>query len=145
MDLLPAHKDPFRIPIKPRRSFWWYLRRVIFFGFLAGVVYTVVMLNRSCSYDNRYDDLTLTTLKNVTPIRTNEKPTLGIAFGGGGVRGFMHLGRLKHWKRQISKPMSSSARQQARLSPRFTLQDKASTKCKPVRTRWTVIKSTRSR
>jgi NTE family protein len=52
-----------------------------------------------CARPNRYDDLTIVPLEEVRP-RTNrsagqEGPLLGVAFGGGGVRGFMHLGVLK--------------------------------------------------
>lgn len=52
-----------------------------------------------CAQPNRYDDLTIVPLAEVRPRATlrsaNRGPFLGVAFGGGGVRGFVHLGVLK--------------------------------------------------
>ncbi|GEA58827.1 patatin-like phospholipase family protein [Vibrio comitans] len=52
----------------------------------------------ACSSPNVYEDLNAAT----TPERA--KHELGIAFGGGGVRGFMHLGVLKALKEEGIKP-----------------------------------------
>jgi NTE family protein len=52
-----------------------------------------------CARPNRYDDLTIVPLDDVRPRTTrppgDSRPVLGVAFGGGGVRGFVHLGVLK--------------------------------------------------
>lgn len=48
--------------------------------------------------ENVYNTLQLLPLEDVKPrvsSQSNGRPRLGIAFGGGGVRGFMHLGVLK--------------------------------------------------
>ena len=53
-----------------------------------------------CSSPNRYDDLNA-----IAPIAVDSgEYDLGIAFGGGGVRGFMHLGVLKALQEEGIKP-----------------------------------------
>ncbi|MDP5252923.1 MULTISPECIES: patatin-like phospholipase family protein [unclassified Vibrio] len=52
----------------------------------------------ACSSPNRYNELNTTP----TPMRSDHE--LGLAFGGGGVRGFMHLGVLKALEEQGIKP-----------------------------------------
>lgn len=52
----------------------------------------------ACSSPNVYEDLNAVT----TPVL--DKHQLGIAFGGGGVRGFMHLGVLKALEEEGIKP-----------------------------------------
>lgn len=57
-----------------------------------------IWLLGSCASPNRYDDLTALPLEQVRErftLATQPGPRLGIAFGGGGVRGFMHLGVIK--------------------------------------------------
>ncbi len=51
----------------------------------------------ACVPANRYDGLTALTAGEVQPVPMAgaERPRLAIAFGGGGVRGFMHLGVIK--------------------------------------------------
>lgn len=52
-----------------------------------------------CARPNHYDALTIVPLEAVRPRvarpAAEPGPTLGVAFGGGGVRGFVHLGVLK--------------------------------------------------
>lgn len=52
-----------------------------------------------CAVNNAYPSLVAHPIENLTPPKTlvNKKnnPTLGIAFGGGGVRGFIHIGVIK--------------------------------------------------
>ncbi len=52
-----------------------------------------------CARANRYDGLKALPLEEVKPAVVRQKadqaPRLGIAFGGGGVRGFVHLGVLR--------------------------------------------------
>jgi len=50
-----------------------------------------------CSTLNRYDDLQVLPFEQPPHVAksTNAPPRLGIAFGGGGVRGFVHLGVLR--------------------------------------------------
>lgn len=51
-----------------------------------------------CAEKNRYDGLHGVSLVDVVAVKddmTVERPRIGIAFGGGGVRGFAHLGVMK--------------------------------------------------
>lgn len=52
-----------------------------------------------CAVNNAYPSLVAHPIENLTPPKTlvnkKNKPTLGIAFGGGGVRGFIHIGVIK--------------------------------------------------
>ena len=59
--------------------------------------FTITVLT-ACSSANVYDDL------NATKVATKQQHELGIAFGGGGVRGFMHLGVLKALEEEGIKP-----------------------------------------
>lgn len=52
----------------------------------------------ACSSVNIYEDL------NATPPHQPKEHELGIAFGGGGVRGFMHLGVIKALEEEGIKP-----------------------------------------
>ncbi|WP_333913157.1 patatin-like phospholipase family protein [Vibrio coralliirubri] len=57
---------------------------------LKSFIVTLVTLSlMACSTPNVYNDL------NATPSTETGEHELGIAFGGGGVRGFMHLGVIK--------------------------------------------------
>ena len=58
------------------------------------IVCILLTLNHFAS-KNQYDDLYATPLENIQKIQLEKNKTLGIAFGGGGVRGFMHLGVIK--------------------------------------------------
>jgi NTE family protein len=53
----------------------------------------------ACATHNHYDNLTAVPLEQIQAARpdstTRDRPRIGIAFGGGGVRGFMHLGVLR--------------------------------------------------
>lgn len=62
----------------------------------------VAVIGLSCQLSpNHYDTLQLQTLQQLrkqpasAPEPAQDQPLLGIAFGGGGVRGFMHLGVIK--------------------------------------------------
>lgn len=49
-----------------------------------------------CAKLNRYDNLQVVSLEAVKPVaRADDRPRLGIAFGGGGVRGLAHLGVMR--------------------------------------------------
>lgn len=48
-----------------------------------------------CGEKNRYDDLRIVSRDQVVPIERTSGPRIAIAFGGGGVRGFVHLGVIK--------------------------------------------------
>jgi NTE family protein len=51
-----------------------------------------------CVQENRYDSLqgeTLEEIQEIYPLQDNKTIKLGIAFGGGGVRGFVHLGVIQ--------------------------------------------------
>jgi len=65
----------------------------------AGCLALLVTQLAGCARPNRYDDLTALPLAEVQPrINRSEgdtQPRLGVAFGGGGVRGFVHLGVLR--------------------------------------------------
>lgn len=52
----------------------------------------------ACMTVNRYEGLQTVALQQVpvrVPVEATGRPRLGIAFGGGGVRGFMHLGVMR--------------------------------------------------
>ena len=71
----------------PHRRLWWWLLAVAMFGPLT-----------ACMTINRYDGLQTLPLEQVqarVPPRDSGALRLGIAFGGGGVRGFMHLGVIQ--------------------------------------------------
>lgn len=69
--------------------------------FAAAMVLVVMLLGHSagCARSNRYDGLKAVSLEEVKPriaYRGADQPLrIGIAFGGGGVRGFVHLGVLR--------------------------------------------------
>jgi NTE family protein len=67
------------------RSFW--------IG-IAFIFVALLTLN-ACAQKNQYDALQTKTIKELQPIESTNKKTLGIAFGGGGVRCFTHLGVIK--------------------------------------------------
>lgn len=50
-----------------------------------------------CAKKNTYNKLNISTMENISKIESNKnkKPILGIAFGGGGEKGFIHLGVIK--------------------------------------------------
>lgn len=58
-------------------------------------ILTVLILLSGCGIKNRYDSLDTKSLKDIKVIKKQKNKTLGIAFGGGGVRGFAHLGVIK--------------------------------------------------
>jgi NTE family protein len=68
-------------------------------GLVAVVLALAVAQLAGCAQPNRYDGLIALPLEEVRPrvARTpgDTLPTVGIAFGGGGVRGFVHLGVLR--------------------------------------------------
>ena len=65
----------------------------------AAALALLAALLAGCASPNRYDDLTALPLDAVrprfAPATGAAAPRLGVAFGGGGVRGFVHLGVLK--------------------------------------------------
>ena len=68
----------------------------------AAIALAAMVLGHSagCARANRYDGLKALPLEEVKPLvarRGNDEqgPRIGIAFGGGGVRGFVHLGVLR--------------------------------------------------
>lgn len=65
----------------------------------AAALALLAVLLAGCAKPNRYDDLNALPLDAVRPRAApaggTAAPRLGVAFGGGGVRGFVHLGVLK--------------------------------------------------
>jgi NTE family protein len=67
----------------------------------ASIALAVMVLGHSagCARANRYDGLKALPLEEVKPLvaprGADQAPRVGIAFGGGGVRGFVHLGVLR--------------------------------------------------
>ena len=67
----------------------------------AAIALAAVVLSQTagCARANRYDNLKALPLEEVKPVvvrqEADQAPRLGIAFGGGGVRGFVHLGVLR--------------------------------------------------
>ena len=65
----------------------------------AGCLALLALQLAGCARPNHYDDLTIVPLEDVRPRAARPAgkpgPVLGVAFGGGGVRGFVHLGVLK--------------------------------------------------
>lgn len=59
------------------------------------LLFSVWFLLTACAKPNQYDGLKSLSADTPKTANIKEKPTLGIAFGGGGVRGFMHLGVIK--------------------------------------------------
>ncbi|MGA1559238.1 MAG: hypothetical protein ACO390_09480, partial [bacterium] len=60
---------------------------------LIFLIFTLILTG--CVQENRYDSLqgkTLEEIQEIYPLQDNKTIKLGIAFGGGGVRGFVHLG-----------------------------------------------------
>jgi len=55
----------------------------------------IIFLIDKYASKNQYDNLEAFPLENIQKINLAKNKTLGIAFGGGGVRGFMHLGVIK--------------------------------------------------
>lgn len=68
------------------------------FAMVAGLILLLGQL-AGCARPNRYDDLTALPLAEVrtraAPAPAGAGPRVGVAFGGGGVRGFVHLGVLR--------------------------------------------------
>lgn len=68
---------------------------------VASITLALLVLTQTtgCARANRYDGLTALPLEEIKPVVTrqggDQTPRIGIAFGGGGVRGFMHLGVLR--------------------------------------------------
>jgi len=62
--------------------------------FLTITIVILFILNNYAS-KNQYDNLEAIPLENINKSILSKHKTLGIAFGGGGVRGFMHLGVIK--------------------------------------------------
>lgn len=58
------------------------------------VILVSLFIFSGCSVKNQYNNLETKSLSDITPI-SKDKRTFGIAFGGGGVRGFVHLGVIK--------------------------------------------------
>ena len=59
---------------------------------------SLALFRAGCVQENRYDSLqgrTLADLQEIHPLRDNETTKLGIAFGGRGMRGFVHLGVIQ--------------------------------------------------
>ena len=67
----------------------------------AAIALAAAVLSQTagCARANLYNDLKALPLEKVTPAvarqEADQAPRLGIAFGGGGVRGFVHLGVLR--------------------------------------------------
>ena len=67
----------------------------------AAITLAAIVLGHSagCARANRYDGLKALPLEEVSAVvarrGTDQAPRIGIAFGGGGVRGFVHLGVLR--------------------------------------------------
>ncbi|WP_163338653.1 patatin-like phospholipase family protein [Desulfopila sp. IMCC35008] len=62
------------------------------------LVVWLLMYLGGCAEKNRYDDLCGVSQADVVAIRdkrTESGPSIGLAFGGGGVRGFAHLGVIR--------------------------------------------------
>lgn len=59
------------------------------------VIIPIIFLVDKYASKNQYDNLEALPLENIQKINFTKNKTLGIAFGGGGVRGFMHLGVIK--------------------------------------------------
>ncbi len=61
------------------------------------MLFATLLFFVGCASKNNYDNLKTVTIESVKPALDNsaERQRLGIAFGGGGVRGFMHLGVMK--------------------------------------------------
>ena len=67
------------------------------FALVIFAVTSALSLLGGCSTINRYDDLKVLPFKQAPHVakNNNAQPSLGIAFGGGGVRGFVHLGVMR--------------------------------------------------
>lgn len=65
-------------------------------SFIKSIIFSLVLVFgiSGCSVKNQYDNLEIKSINEIVPTK-KEKKMLGIAFGGGGVRGFMHLGVIK--------------------------------------------------
>ena len=66
----------------------------------AWLIISVLTLTSCASFavENRYDRIIAVPLEQVETeykLTAGDKPKLGLAFGGGGVRGFMHLGVIR--------------------------------------------------
>ncbi len=70
---------------------------------LLTIIIILFIFNHYAS-KNQYDDLNATPLESIKKIEITKNKTLGIAFGGGGVRGFMHLGVIKALEEAGIKP-----------------------------------------
>lgn len=58
------------------------------------IIAAITISFTACSVKNQYDNLNPLSIEDIKPIKKDKK-MLGIAFGGGGVRGFVHLGVIK--------------------------------------------------
>lgn len=62
----------------------------------ATVWLIAIMALAGCAKPNRYDNLQVVSLEAVKPVaKAGDRPRIGIAFGGGGVRGLAHLGVMR--------------------------------------------------
>jgi NTE family protein len=63
------------------------------------ILFLTTLLLAACARSNRYDNLKAVPLEQVPAAMQGraivQAPCIGIAFGGGGVRGFMHLGVMR--------------------------------------------------
>lgn len=70
-----------------------------FFLLLILIAVVVIFSLFEFATSNTYPSLVAHSIESLTPPKTlvnkKNKPTLGIAFGGGGVRGFIHIGVIK--------------------------------------------------
>ncbi len=59
------------------------------------IIIAILFVVNHYASKNQYDNLEATPLEKIKKVKISKNKTLGIAFGGGGVRGFMHLGVIK--------------------------------------------------
>ena len=75
------------------------LRRFLQSAAAIALAAAVLSQTTGCARANRYDGLKALPLEEVKPLvarwGADQPPRVGIAFGGGGVRGFVHLGVLR--------------------------------------------------
>lgn len=72
------------------------MRRTLQLAAAIGLAAMVLGHTAGCVRANRYDSLKALPLEEVKPLVAHRgTPRVGIAFGGGGVRGFVHLGVLR--------------------------------------------------
>ena len=68
------------------------------------IIIAIPFILNNYASKNQYDDLNAIPLEDIKKVETSKNKTLGIAFGGGGVRGFMHLGVIKALEEAGIKP-----------------------------------------